>query len=331
MGPAIIALLFSLLSFIAFPLSLFTTLISGTFTNFVDKEGKGIANAALIINIIIISIWMIGLGIMINEASKPSFLNEVLNPTVSIIIFAVIIGTSLLINLRGVYKINKSQEAIKKSGKRYKRRNRMNDVPEIELFNDEPTNIIDTSQWSIELLKALEWKRFEDVCTEYFTLAGYEAKQTDLGADGGVDAVLYKKDKPFALVQCKARTKGKVGVKTARELLGVMTVQSVKNGILITNSGFTDDAIAFDKEIKAKKSAAFNLVDCKWLLRLIKKLPENKQKALLAVATYQDFQTPTCPRCGGKMTKRHRKKDNVPFWGCMNFPKCRQIINIANQ
>lgn len=188
---------------------------------------------------------------------------------------------------------------------------------------------IDASKWSPELLRTLEWKRFEDVCTEYFKLASYRVKQTDFGADGGVDVILYKNDKPFALVQCKARSKAKVGVKVVRELVGVMAVKGIKNGILMTNSSFTDDAIAFDKEIKASKKASFNLVNCDRLLKLIEKLPTDKQAVLLRMATYGDFQTPTCPRCGIKMVERHRHRDGGAFWGCRNYPRCRTVINIA--
>ncbi len=132
-------------------------------------------------------------------------------------------------------------------------------------------------EWSTELLRTLEWKRFEDVCTEYFKLSGYETKQTDLGADGGIDVIIYKNEKPFALIQCKARSNSYVGVKVVRELMGVMIVKGVKNGILMTNSGFTNDAIGFEKDIRASKKAAFNLVNGERLLALIKKLPEDKQ------------------------------------------------------
>lgn len=39
---------------------------------------------------------------------------------------------------------------------------------------------------------------------------------------------------------------------------------------------------------------------------------------------------PVCPKCGGQMHRRYKNNDpsNDPFWGCENFPKCRQIIKI---
>jgi hypothetical protein len=36
---------------------------------------------------------------------------------------------------------------------------------------------------------------------------------------------------------------------------------------------------------------------------------------------------PACPLCGGRMTRRTRKADGAPFWGCTSFPECRGIVN----
>ncbi len=33
-------------------------------------------------------------------------------------------------------------------------------------------------------------------------------------------------------------------------------------------------------------------------------------------------QAPPCPKCGGEMHMRHRKRDNSPFWSCRSYPGC---------
>jgi len=33
-------------------------------------------------------------------------------------------------------------------------------------------------------------------------------------------------------------------------------------------------------------------------------------------------QGPPCPKCGGEMHMRHRKRDNSPFWSCRSYPGC---------
>ena len=48
-----------------------------------------------------------------------------------------------------------------------------------------------------------------------------------------------------------------------------------------------------------------------------------------AVANQAD--TPTCPKCGTPMVLRTAKKGDQngrEFWGCMNYPKCRETVGI---
>lgn len=44
---------------------------------------------------------------------------------------------------------------------------------------------VDTSRWSLDLLKALDWKRFELVCAGYFEELGFRAKTARGGREGG--------------------------------------------------------------------------------------------------------------------------------------------------
>ena len=77
----------------------------------------------------------------------------------------------------------------------------------------EPTEPKNPSYWNISLLNKLEWKRFEEVVSDYYRLIGYRSKVTRMGADGGVDIMLYhqQSEKPAILIQCKSWSK-KVGV-----------------------------------------------------------------------------------------------------------------------
>ena len=79
------------------------------------------------------------------------------------------------------------------------------------------------THWNLGLLNKLEWKRFEEVVSDYYRLIGYRSKVTRMGADGGVDVLLYQNDSqtPTILIQCKSWSK-KVGVNAVRELYGVM-------------------------------------------------------------------------------------------------------------
>jgi restriction system protein len=189
-------------------------------------------------------------------------------------------------------------------------------------FGTPPSRAI--SRWNLELLRALEWKRFEIVSARYFEAIGFKTRRARAGADGGVDIHLYAKgaDKPGILVQCKAWNVYRVGIKPVRELFGVMAHEGISEGIFLTTGTYTDEARAFTQ------GPAMHLWDGEHLLSQILALPEDKRRFLLDIATEGDFRTPTCPSCDIKMIARANKKDHEQFWGCRNYPRCRQTFKV---
>lgn len=178
----------------------------------------------------------------------------------------------------------------------------------------------ETAEWSLDLLKRIEWKRFEELCAAYFRELGLRAETIRCGADGGVDAKLFRGDAPDteSIIQCKAWNARPVGVKPVRELFGVMAHQKVRRGIFLTTSTYTKEAQEF-----ATENPIF-LVNGEKFFGMIGKLPEEARQRLLSVATSGDYLTPTCPSCGIKMVKRNGPKNN--FWGCLNYPRCKQTF-----
>ncbi|MGB8857191.1 MAG: topoisomerase DNA-binding C4 zinc finger domain-containing protein [Burkholderiales bacterium] len=47
------------------------------------------------------------------------------------------------------------------------------------------------------------------------------------------------------------------------------------------------------------------------------------------MATEGEYSTPSCPSCGIKMLIRSGRQGN--FWGCKNFPRCRQILHVRTK
>lgn len=174
------------------------------------------------------------------------------------------------------------------------------------------------NEWSLDLLQRIEWKRFEELCAAFYREVGLRSETIRCGADGGVDAKLFHGDakNAMAIVQCKAWNSRRVGVKPVRELLGVMTHQCVEKGIFIATGDFTKEAIEF------AKTNPLDLISGVDFMTMIRQLPTEGQLRLLAVATEGEFMTPTCPSCGIKMI--WRTSDRRDFWGCNNFPGCRQ-------
>lgn len=173
------------------------------------------------------------------------------------------------------------------------------------------------SEWTIEALKALEWKRFELLCAKYYELTGFRSETIRCGPDGGIDVKLYRVDpsKPIAIVQCKAWNGSQVGVAPVRELLGVMTSEKVGRGIFLTTSTFTKDALAF------AETNPILLLDGSTFLKKIHDLPEAAKQELIKFAFAGDYSTPTCASCGVKMVRRESRRG--PLWGCVNYPRCK--------
>lgn len=196
-------------------------------------------------------------------------------------------------------------------------------LPDMEL--EEPLPEIKPTEWTKDLISSLDWKHFEQLCSEYLTLSGCQSELTKCGADGGVDVRIFKDNNLYAVVQCKAQKKD-INVKSVRELLGVMTSEYAARAIFITSGSFTEPANNF-----GDKNKQMTLVSGDKLFQHIKKLSKSDQKKLLDSITSGDYLTPTCPNCDVKMTLRTATKGSNKgnnFWGCVNYPKCKRIINL---
>lgn len=181
--------------------------------------------------------------------------------------------------------------------------------------------------WDIAFLKSLEWKRYEDVCMEYLRIKNCDAKVTSIGADGGIDIKVHDKNGHLILIgQCKAWQKP-IGVSLIRELYGVMASERVRHGVFLTTSIFSPDAVEF------AKNKTLMLIDGNEFVKLINNLDEDSKKRISQIASEGDYTTPTCVNCNQKMVKITSKKGSSAgreFWGCVNYPKCRNMMYIKN-
>ncbi|MFS8976855.1 restriction endonuclease [Cupriavidus necator] len=175
------------------------------------------------------------------------------------------------------------------------------------------------TEWTLDALKQLEWKRFEMLCVWYYEAMGFTVKTVPHGADGGIDATLYKDglSAPIAVVQCKA-WRVPVKVEPVRALGGIMHSKRVKRGVFWSLAGFIGQPVnAYAAE------AGIQLLDGAGIVERIRALDPDKQSRLLAQAFEGDYKTPTCAACGVQMVER-QGKDNSLFWGCRNYSKgCR--------
>jgi restriction system protein len=192
-----------------------------------------------------------------------------------------------------------------------------------KLYNSVEQHTPATAKHSaMQAVERMTWQEFEMLVGESFRQRGYTVKETGGGgADGGIDLQMTLKGMKY-LVQCKQWKTYKVGVKTIREFFGVMVDAGAVGGFIVTSGVFTNEAISFaaDKQI--------GLIDGDKLLKIIKgaspAIAPPEMDIPLALS-------PLCPKCNSLMVKRTaRQGSNVgkEFWGCSQFPKCRQVVNI---
>ena len=156
----------------------------------------------------------------------------------------------------------------------------------------------------------------------YYQALGYNTTIEGMGADGGVDIMLNKP--PFddvpSVARCKSWDAYRVGTKAVKELRLSANAARIPNAVLLTAGRFTQEALDLAGKEKVE------MIDGGSLLKKINALPAEKSLALLKFATTGDFLTPTCPRCSIKMISRKSTKGGRPFWGCRNYPQCKQTI-----
>lgn len=175
------------------------------------------------------------------------------------------------------------------------------------------------TEWTLQVLKDLEWKRFEEVCEGFWKAKGYDARLTGPGSDGGVDVILPDKQdatKIFAVMQCKSWSSW-VGVEPVRALWGAKDHFGAKMAIFYGLSGFSDDAKVF------ASGKHLVLVDGPELLKQILALPTERHRSLLMQVTTGDYRTPSCAKCEKKMVKRAGKHGQGDFWSCQTFRACK--------
>ncbi|WP_414662509.1 restriction endonuclease [Horticoccus sp. 23ND18S-11] len=180
------------------------------------------------------------------------------------------------------------------------------------------------SDWELplDLLRSLEWKRFELLVERYFTATGVRAQSNGVGADGGVDVYLYRgqAQRPFCYVQCSAWGTPRVDVKHVRDLFGVMIANRVPEGLLVTSGDFTTEAAAFARQNK------ITLLSGEDFIGRFNRLALLVRSRILEEITRGDYTTPTCPRCHLKLVLRANDGGQASQWVCRKFPQCHYTV-----
>ena len=191
----------------------------------------------------------------------------------------------------------------------------------ISRFPLEPFPNAKPTDWSLELLEAIEWKRFEDLCAVYFREMGFRTETTPLSEEWGVEIRLHEmadNHDTTAIVQCKAWGDTWIGVQPLRDFHGVISHENIGQAFFVTPGGFTADARRF------AEANQITLIDGRRFLEMILALPAESGMRLLAYATKGSYSVPTCPSCGMKMAPKTGPQGN--YWCCRNYPDCPHTL-----
>lgn len=185
---------------------------------------------------------------------------------------------------------------------------------------------------SIETIRQMHWRNFEELVAEAFRRQGFRVTEGGYGADGGIDLELIKNGE-LTLVQCKQWKSQKVGVNVIREMYGVLTASNAEKVIVICSGKFTQQAFDF---AKGKPIELLSGVELLSLIQKVQSAPtvttieaSEKVEAIETAETLEAkkaFKQAQCPKCGNTLVERIAKRGinaGNRFLGCSNFPKCR--------
>lgn len=182
-------------------------------------------------------------------------------------------------------------------------------------------------------LNDLSGPEFERLLALYFRDQGYTVKEVGVGGrDGGVDLVITNRRGEKTAVQAKCYADhNPVRVQIVRELVAAKRNHDCILSLLVTTSDLTSDAKQEAEKFKVEYWHG-GLVEQKlktwgkWQPRKKNRPVEKSEAAADAVLGKAKREvaassTVTC-KCGAPMVRR-KNKQGVEFWGCSNFPKCR--------
>ena len=105
----------------------------------------------------------------------------------------------------------------------------------------------------------LDGHQFEKEVAQIFRKEGFDTKVSRIGADGGIDIIISKNNKRYA-VQCKAHA-SKISESVARDLYGVLHAKKFDGGYLVTLNGASSKTKEFCRKNRDKPIIIWTIKD----------------------------------------------------------------------
>jgi hypothetical protein len=164
-----------------------------------------------------------------------------------------------------------------------------------------------------ELIRKLEWKRFEELVASYYSKTGVVAVRTKTGPSSPVHVKISWKGepRPFACVQCIAHPPSLIEAKCIQDLYAVLAAEDIRRGYVVTTGKFSIPARDFAEE------KHLTLLSGDLFLEKLNALPDSARTELMEEITTGDYTTPSCPQCDAKAV---RSDDDPSAWRCKSHP-----------
>lgn len=151
------------------------------------------------------------------------------------------------------------------------------------------------SRMGLSDVDMLSGKDFETYLATRFRALGYKVEQTKLVGDYGADLVLTREGYR-TVVQAKRYSKN-VGIKAVQEVLGAKAKYKAQNAIVVTNSGYTKEAV----ELAHSAGVEFWGRD-----RLISEILRTPEAPVESASTAQLSGVAVCAICGCAVSQKVR-------------------------
>ena len=172
-------------------------------------------------------------------------------------------------------------------------------------------------------LRAIDWFQFEKVVSAIYEVRGCKVKRLGgANPDGGIDLIVENGAEQVA-IQCKHWKKWTVKLHQVRELLGALTDVKIKQGVMVTLCGCTQEA----REFANKHGIVVVEED-----ELVKLMQMEDGSVHPRIGALLNDKRKFCPKCESPMVERVTERGfyrGKRFWGCSNFPRCKYILRNA--
>lgn len=156
------------------------------------------------------------------------------------------------------------------------------------------------TRWTLELLRDLDWKRFQELVALLLLRTGFQAEIAWIRPDAAVVMTVTHPTQggTDALVQCPAWNLADTPLAPLRDLHHAVLEAGAARGIFITPGDFSAEARAY------ARNKPLELIDGRDLLRTLSRLSPEEHAYYLRIATVGQYNVPSCPECARKMELR---------------------------